>query len=1184
MHTISIRVNILGKDLRVHDTVTLLGDTSQKIRRAVKSNDTATLQKHFGLRKLMNPFWDVTIFPSDKVSDLRDKIYIATGVPTWRQHLFWLNGDEPAQPYRVFVEDAIYTIDIRASTVNPTASGMPVVKQLYEQRATIKVEALDTFIRLDQETWREVYIVDLQHWIDGVQLDEYQLALTYYGFVILHWPQLSLEAYRDATHGNTLHSKYPDLAPTLHTLQTKYTAEALILNKKATEPLAIAITAAAVSIANKRVMLNLRNIFDALVCTADMPEIQYWADLANTRYNIRKKYTRAQVVSFPSNAYTRVGLTCALRVSKPREQPRYMFFNVWPSGRVYVRGTWKEDEETSFANLVPIFADRCNALIKLINSMQHQAFALGSRLLEITPTSIAYDSITCCMYWKRVMLGASFKRIIQCLQPYARAGVIVPRAGQDLAFTLRKGMFEFDPTLLDRVISASGQTVNNYYAYLTNPSVRAKWDLNYDGRPVVITHRTTDIRFEISNLRAREFQTALDTIGGFCHTVANDPEWQKSLQDADYKGVKKLKKLKEQDPELFDLRRWGDNDARVYSILCQNNRQPLIYTDDEVRRMSSKKVNSLTKYWNFTLQRPAWYSCPHAQFPHMSFMTGVHPKGYCLPCCNKREQDANIVETCLTKHTHTDSGSMYEHVIAYGKVVEEGRLSRVPQTGLGQLFPPIDGRTLHVIGCAQSSLSGERHGIVHALAKVFGQTTHDWVRHLIKHITVPINVLVGGLLTEYFADTNALVECMLATFVNYTPATQVPYWPELFVELCQLIHGTACAVFVDQNATGKGITMWTVGGTNSPVCLLLKLEQNYYPLAYTNSTWFQTHEAQYVFVNGDHAHARVRALTSVSTFTEETPSGDAKPVKKYVNMHSLVYGYDIVWQNKTIYIPQEYITLQADGVPATHEVPTGGTLPDLIEWAKAHNIVFTQQMVYQDSVIAMKTNHLVWHVQPHKPQPDIPILKITFDIKEVNRAIMQRSAPTTTLSDKLGKALYNTLQYQLLLVEFVAYIDKERDEEVRALIKKSKKIPDHPAISAADRVLLTQQRNIPATFADSLQNTAYDFDRKTIREFNAATDKTAFLTKVVSNFAVQGDPNVDTFPNVYLPCTETPADYCQNHMLVLRDLPAMVDILASDLMNPLKRLYLLSNIWMENTVNMLEFTRRKEEIVSVYKI
>ena len=97
--------------------------------------------------------------------------------------------------------------------------------------------------------------------------------------------------------------------------------------------------------------------------------------------------------------------------------------------------------------------------------------------------------------------------------------------------------------------------------------------------------------------------------------------------------------------------------------------------------MSAAKKQKLVKFWNFTRGRPAYYRCPEKRFPHLSFRTGEHPLGYCLPCCKKTRPKIGsksyaINRLCRKKHKVSpadlegavadDPLSLSRHILSYG--------------------------------------------------------------------------------------------------------------------------------------------------------------------------------------------------------------------------------------------------------------------------------------------------------------------------------------------------------------------------------------------------------------------------------------------------------------------------------------------------------------------------------------
>ena len=84
------------------------------------------------------------------------------------------------------------------------------------------------------------------------------------------------------------------------------------------------------------------------------------------------------------------------------------------------------------------------------------------------------------------------------------------------------------------------------------------------------------------------------------------------------------------------------NSKIVYSRKCQKQYQPVILTDDEYEKLTKDKKESAVRYWNFTKQKPVWYSCPNAKYPFVKFITKMHPKDFCVPCCKKIAMNENV--------------------------------------------------------------------------------------------------------------------------------------------------------------------------------------------------------------------------------------------------------------------------------------------------------------------------------------------------------------------------------------------------------------------------------------------------------------------------------------------------------------------------------------------------------------
>lgn len=1281
---------------------------------------------------------DVAIYPEDKYDELKGKIYLATGIPPYRQHIFYLDNGRPQVTYKLYT-DGINMIDIRTLTAITTSiHGLPIDKSVYDQREVAKVEALDTFQTLETTLPLDnrIFVVDLGTFTNPrrTQLlellrDTYQFELLYYGLILKYWPQLTIDCFRDyISDESDLQHRYPDLSPSIVTLRSLHKHERAIvdanyrnmpklLSLAESDAFGLSITQMIAQVNGTGVMLNIRNIFEYFHTSAMIPEIHAWIENDNKRYLLVKKHVQSDDIAFPSGAMLRAGITFAISLRElGGDAMRYMFLNIWPSGKYHVKSVWNEEDEFSFDETTSVMKKYVDPIIADINKLGYYAFISMGKLTPISKSVLTYQSLTVCLFWKRVMTESTYKIIKTLWEPYFRAQIVKVRNVQQFdkyEFSLQKGMYQFDNTAIERIISASNNlTVNNYYAYLSNQQIKQKWDQNYGGRVVRMSHRTTDIRFEIADIREQEFQTAQVYLLGFIHAAASSPEVRAAMTaKRDYTDVKKLRKLREQDPELYNLKKYGSK--KVYSIVCQNQRQPIIYTEDELRAMSSADKAKLTEYWNFTLNRPAWYGCPSRAYPHLSFMVGVHPKHYCLPCCNKkmREDDESrkvrINVSCVKNHQWTEEsdGAISRHIMNYGKDIEVGRLSKLPQTSLKNLLHDTIGKaddnskdqskkdrssnsdsdkdqsshsndsnndnphlSYYLYGVPQHVPGVENIGIIYSISAALSLSLPDYITGITKALNViSIDTLLRGVLTEYFRDTKELIAVINELFVDWKviASVRLPYWPELFIELTQIVYNVSVVTFIDSAGTGVGINLHVVESVKNALltgltsCIaVIKRENNYYPMFVIDpDSYFKRMEVNTKIFSQKHQltlliKSMIKPVhTNVSRFNLHVVKefcgqfGYVVSVK-FVNQHNLCYGVAIVKNNTkddttddgnttaavgAVYIPIEYSTNIPDNIPQV-DTPDDNTeyrLDNTIEvyekiskWISKLDlkpIQLTSLLYYHDALIGARTRIGTVYVNSAGGtisnvsgnvssivSSTIPIEHCSYDFREVNRVISQRIPPTIDGRSKIGDALYNNYRYQLFIIEFVNYLDKERNNEIRnkiytliadtnfkrdlAKFRKSLRELVGPSDYSTLQSIVSEfyiRGLSKAVLKDNIASRTYEFDRITLSYLQSLdNEKTeSELFKIASTFAVDGEPtDLKDFPNIYLPCEESHAGYCSGEKLILRDMKKFVSVLASDIKDELRVSYLLNNVWMDAVVDLFKFTKISTEIISIYRL
>lgn len=127
------------------------------------------------------------------------------------------------------------------------------------------------------------------------------------------------------------------------------------------------------------------------------------------------------------------------------------------------------------------------------------------------------------------------------------------------------------------------------------------------------------------------------------------------------KNAKKLElattdqtKLSTVDPILFRPKASSD----TYSRLCQRKFQPVV---------SNEKDPKATEYYNFTFNRPEYYSCPTKGAPVLGFIQDKHVHGYCIPCCRKKLQPNHekVRKDCIANDDNDDEKRLSTYKIDY---------------------------------------------------------------------------------------------------------------------------------------------------------------------------------------------------------------------------------------------------------------------------------------------------------------------------------------------------------------------------------------------------------------------------------------------------------------------------------------------------------------------------------------
>lgn len=393
--------------------------------------------------------------------------------------------------------------------------------------------------------------------------------------------------------------------------------------------------------------INLRNLFDKLHIsplsqTKDLQihMLYYELPIEKTakKYILHKLRSNSQ--QFKILAKFREGLTIIRVLNKQIE-----YINIKETGDWSITTSWKEENNMIIEDIVKYCIKSSIIVINHINTLV--PFFAKDNIIVMNNSNNKITSITVSLLWTRTLNYIEFRLLRQQFNEFIMGEMAESRTSPILEVMWYKGVI--------------------------NPCV------------IKIYHRVTDIKIEIIETSPKDYDNIIGILLPFLafvnDKINNLPKIKENISQ------KLIRKLREQDSQLYDKLKEGN----IYSKKCQGVRQPIILTDEEYNKLKPNQKNDIYKYWNFTRNSPAYYTCQIDKSSGkpliMSFLTGIHEDNYCVPCCKKKllnesSKHHDRDKECMSSHVYskisksTNSG----YIFVSGKIISEGRLGYLPNT------------------------------------------------------------------------------------------------------------------------------------------------------------------------------------------------------------------------------------------------------------------------------------------------------------------------------------------------------------------------------------------------------------------------------------------------------------------------------------------------------------------------
>jgi len=1119
-----------------------------------------------------------------------------------------------------------------------------VDRYVYNNKANYTVKALDTFQTLQNNVYNnEVYIVDLDYFLEGISSiknilidDNYQKEVLYYGAILKYWPFLTLDFFQNYLEMSEsqklqLRERYPYIDPPKYKIQDILSRETKIINdlyinnkttlfnniENSIKLSVVNINLSFIDELPKNINIDIRNLFDKLGTDDTIVKLIGYINYNNVNYKIIKedilfmKKGRFKSIKNPFLSYgeQEIKLINSLNIVISRKQyNKFVYININSLGKVQAITDWYDEDYKSIESAIEFVSGKVNKVIEKINTFGKSVFInpVFTKIPTIKKNNYKILNLNMAIFWPQSMTVPNFRYYRSIIKEYSNAEITIPYLQQKpetITFKFRKGMTTYDKIFSYRL---DIQMINQYI-YLNDPSFHARWKTLFGGKKVIITHRVSDIKYELINTDEEEYNLILDYI--INSTVLYKKSKEAKIERKSVGSEKKLKRLREKDPELFNLKKYGS--PIVYARFCQSQFQPDIILKSEYLKNKNKK--NYFKFWNFTDNKEEYYKCPNSKFPYVSFRPDMHPKNYCLPCCKMHEvqkgsKKENIKDNCLSKYIFDpdeikNDGTISRHILKYGTILDVSRMSLLNNNLKQILCDQVC--DLYLYGVNQKNYYLSIISIVENKdKKELLKDMLNILKKILREKDYLFDSILNGIVKKYFLNPNELYDTIENIFINNKNIfTAFSDWNKLFIELFIITNKIYPIYFIDENPSDnsnpyldiypKTYSAIMSGINDAKYIIICELKYDnifYYPIFNINKVNKDINYTYYNFNNNE--------LSSIIDIIKKYTNTDIKLKTKEVNLLDIInlsknnnmfdiekkyinnkdFCYAVMLKNG-IYLPIAQSIYAMDKIPLEYNVFIRKDndikfkdLKKIIEILKikiTHNIYLNNEGYI--GVIDNYNKYYYCNVSDKKYYSDLPDKKILYDFTEVNKIIINNKNKKNEYkhSNNIPKILYEHYLYKLLLIEFNNHIGKYKDMNKRKYI--SKIIKDHSIKKEFKKIKMKLSKELDYEdlkkviillinyyyglvnkdiLIEQIKSLSYNFDKNIIIDI-IKTGESKLKEIVLEICEVKPElEDINDFPNILIPCsTGVKVDYCNKKKLVIPNklLDKFISILYNDI-------------------------------------
>lgn len=1170
--------------------------------------------KHVRFDKQNIDIVDVWLFPEDNIYTFGKKIYHATQIPTYRQHLWFetSEGEIITPSFTTTIDGVIEHIDItKIFAGEKMLYSLPIDAAFYENRSNIIVKSDEMITTLadiyamygSKIKW---FVVDINHFIqnketisNNIQNDKYMFDLIYYGFVYKYWPKIPFDIFHLFINDEMdIFDHYPNMEISHAAVSKSMVLETSILSKNYMPTLPdntqFGLFESEIILVSSitDTIIDVGNIFNSIKLNSNMPYAAGRIIVSEKLVSVEKQLVGdmrkpSQKIHIPID-------TIVFMIVVPNECDICIF--IGSNGKLSIKSFWVSQKMFGLNHIGEYAIKYVNPLIEKINKYSSliRPFDMFTGSNHITK-SIQYK-----ISIKKKLSHADIISLKNTLDNFRSANIFQPiSSGQDiLSFRVVKGVDKFDMARFWR----TAQTAN-YFNYATNGHVYKVWESVFiNNKKCEIIARAIDTIVIMTNLFDNEMVAAMRYVLMFLSTKSAQKTKTDDMSDNDQSDTKKLVILKTTDPILFDIRKLYGT-PKTYSQVCQNHNQPSIVAPN---------AKGAIKYWNFTENKEQYFRCDSSTYGQFYFKTGVHPLGYCLPCCKKAglqetSKFDSINKECFKNHKYVVENrntTKSRYVVSYGKYLEDGRLAHLPDKSLEQIFYLQHDKEymgFHIVGTSQHLKNISNVGMIVIAINVLNITIDKFIADLSESNAYAL--LLNGEILRFYKQKETFIGEMMNVFVG-GQNSEFSKWNECAIDILKYVYGIVVIHFEDIGNTIHLKIPSEIKRSDEYISQKFKYifvihrTDTFYPIYLVKKvsrSAEQDHVVKSVFDLDDQIMPTIRTVvdnlldtsnSSAKMFVDNILQSGKKVDQIVVSAKGVGIGVFV----DDIYLPIHHTNVDMLEIKKTTTIPTRAQMSSVDDVLTIiinfglRDISCWLKMI-SGEYIGFMADGLYFHTKPFTTLPTrsnvSKYISMMYDPLEINKIIQTGDAPNKSKFGNIHQKIFNKQSYKIFVLNFISKVKSMRNEPLRAQIYEKigsgiQNIKNILADWVSDfdyiEYIAHKMDNTYDMPEEYIKMSGYKTQKKSANDILAFVKKTSFhfddvpyldilklpldeiKKKITEILPVVFDKPMTQSSDIII-CANGKADYCRNGALVIEKdtYDKYVDILANDLKNPIKQ-------------------------------